>query len=359
VESSLFVFWRPKNGKFRWVLKDLDFGFGLDRGFSGDTAANTVFYMLNPGVNSSAWAYNEINTFFFRRVLSDKDSIIKQLFTDYYLVTLGDLLRENVITTMIDSFAGNIHTEYPYHADRWDSPERYTAHYYRNDKALTPDNWGKEIEWIKDWTSARIRNVYDSLSIQFQLGELIPLEVTTSTEDTNLILLNSIMVHYSSFDGKWPVRRPLSLSIDDSANGYSLKHWEIKTIYGAETSEMISYAGNVINLTNHITKNKSKILVRAVLEKLPSDIEPGKKQKTMNCKLLVSPKIVKKELIINVSGFVKGTLDIELFDISGKVIKTCKIEPGYSRLNLSGLSSKVLILSVRNGVTKQSFKLLL
>lgn len=353
-----YVFWRPYNGKFRWVLKDLDFGFGVDRGFSGDTAANTVFYILNPGVYSDAWAYNESNTLFFRRVMADKDSIIKQMFIDYYLVILGDLLRENVISTMADSLAENIRTEYPYHSSRWDGPERYTAPYYRTDKALTPDNWEKEIARIKDWASARIRNVYDSLFTQFNLGPFIPMEVTTSTEDNNMILMNSIMVHYSSFDGKWPEGRPLSLSIADT-NGYSLKNWEVKMIFGKDTSEVETFTEKRLILTNQISKDKSKILIRAVLEKLQSGNESGKIQRMRNCELLLSPKIVKNELIIKIPGAIKVPLKVELFDINGKLLKICHMESSYLRLNLSGLSSKVLVLSVRSGISKQVFKLLL
>lgn len=353
-----YVFWRPFNGKFRWVLKDLDFGFGLDRGFSGDTAANTVFYMLNPGINSKAWAYNEVNTFFFRRVLADKDSVIKQKFIDCYLVTMGDLLRENVITSMADSFAANIRTEYPYHAARWDGPDRYTAPYYRNDKSLTPDDWEKEIQWIKTWASARIRNVYDSLSALFELGTFIPLEITTSTEDTDIIIMNSMMVHYSSFHGRWPVRRPLSLSIADSTHGYSLKNWEIKKIFGNDTSIVESITDHTLNLTTHLTKNSSKIVVRAVLEKISSGIESGKYQKQMDCGQSFFPKIVRNELVLIAPVSIKVPLEIKLFDISGKVLKTSIMGPGNMRINLSGLSSKVVCLSVSHSGKRQVFKLL-
>lgn len=354
-----YVFWRPVNGKFRWVLKDLDFGFGLDRGFSGDTAANTVFYMLNPGINSKAWAYNEVNTFLFRRVLADKDSVIKQKFIDCYLVTLGDLLREKVITSIADSFAANIRTEYPFHAGRWDGPERYTAPYYRNNKSLTPDNWEKEIQWIKTWTGARIRNVYDSLSAQFKLGTFIPLEVTTSTDDTNMIAMNSFMVHYSSFDGRWPSERPLSLSVTDSMHNYSLKNWEIRKISGNDTSEVESITGRTLNLTNHLTVSSSKILVRAVLEKISSGIESGSFQNSMDFKQSFFPKIVRNELVLTTPGSIKIPLKIKLFDISGKVLKTGIMGSGTMRINLSGLSSKIILLSVTHKGKIQVFKLLL
>ncbi|HEX2956930.1 MAG TPA: CotH kinase family protein [Chitinispirillaceae bacterium] len=353
-----YVFWRPSNGRFRWVLKDLDFGFGLDRGFSGDTAANSVFYILNPGVNSNAWAYNESNTFLFRRVLADKDSVVKQKFIDYYLVTLGDLLRENVIATMADSFAANIRTEYPFHATRWNGPQRYTAPCFRNDKALTPDNWEKEIQLIKRWAGARIRNVYDSLSAQFKLGAFVPLEVTTSTEDTAVILMNSIKVHYSSFEGKWPVGRPLLLSAADSINGCLFKKWEVTTISGTDTSEVENFTEHTLNLTNHITKNSSKILICARLEKLSGGIGSDKLQKTLGCTLMLSPNIVRNELIIRTCGEIKVPLKVELFDISGKVLTTCRMESGNLHLNLSGLSSNILLVSMTNGGNRQIFKIL-
>ncbi|HEX3020540.1 MAG TPA: hypothetical protein VHP36_09565, partial [Chitinispirillaceae bacterium] len=105
--------------------------------------------------------------------------------------------------------------------------------------------------------------------------------------------------------------------------------------------------------------DKSKILIHAVLENITSGIESGKMQNTMDHKLLIHPKIVKNELIIKISGTIRVPLKIELFDITGKLFKVYRMESNCLRINLSGLSSKIILLSVRNGTKRQVFKLLL
>ncbi|MDO5576365.1 MAG: CotH kinase family protein, partial [Fibrobacter sp.] len=353
-----FVFWRPRDGKFRWVLKDLDFGFGLDRGFSGDTSANPVFYMLNPGVISDAWAYNDYNTFLFRRALADKDKIVEPMFIDYYLVILGDLLRENIITNMADSLASNIRNEFPYHSERWSKVQRYTAPNFRSHKAATPEKWEDEILYIKKWVNARIRNVYDSLSAQFNLGDFTPVRVTTSQNLTDQILMNSIKVHYSTFDGKWPIGRPLRVSVGDLSGKYVVKHWEVKTVSGEDTSEAEIITGQELDLTDAIAVKKSGVLVHAVLENVNADGRNITKKLT-NGKNVIVPRIIRNELVIKNSGIQHDIYNVEIFDISGKVLKTAVMQSGNLRLNLSGLSSRVILLSVKNGINRQVFKLLL
>lgn len=351
------VFWRPSDGKFRWVLKDLDWGFGLDRGFSGDTAANSAFYILNPGVNEKAWGYNETNTFLFRSILADKEGLVKQAFVDYYLVTLGDLLREDKIVSMVDSFAAGIRTEYPYHSSRWDGTDRFTAPNYRNKKALSPEQWEAEIEWIKKWGSARIRNVYDSLSVQFNLGALQPLEVAASVNDTALFFLNSIKVHYSSFKGKWPATRPLVLSTTEKINGYQFKKWVLRTISGSDTSSAETFTTLNLDLTNRITGTNQKIYVRAVFEKLLNSIGEEKQQNKRNW-YVFPPKINGDDLTIKINGVIHKPLKVEIFDFKGNLMKSSQMKSNNLLINLKGIPSTVLLVSVTKGSERQVFKVI-
>ncbi|NLG16307.1 MAG: hypothetical protein GX556_03120, partial [Fibrobacter sp.] len=114
-----------------------------------------------------------------------------------------------------------------------------------------------------------------------------------------------------------------------------------------------------LNLTNHLTVSSSKILVRAVLEKISSGIESGSFQNSMDFKQSFFPKIVRNELVLTTPGSIKIPLKIKLFDLSGKVLKTGIMGSGTMRINLSGLSSKIILLSVTHKGKIQVFKLLL
>lgn len=346
------VFWRPQNDKFRWLLKDLDLGFGLYEGFESDTAANTISYMIMPEKVPDHATYDSSSTYAFRRIFQSRDQTLFQQFLDYYLITLGDLLEQNRIIGITDSLAANIRQEYPFHAERWSAFERYTPLKYIELLPLSPQMWEEELVYIKNWVVSRTRNVYDTLSSNYGFGKYMPLEISTSTGDINRIKMNSISVYYPEFKGKWPEGRKLYLSLQDSNNMYPVKFWEIRKIINCDTLDSEIINSPEIDLTGYISSLTTKLLVHAVLDK------DFKKINSLQNRNKFSHTIKGKDFVLNMPITTESPVFVKLFNIQGKLLKSTMMKTRTLRMDISDISSQLIIVRIYAKNQNHSFQLL-
>jgi CotH kinase protein/Chitobiase/beta-hexosaminidase C-terminal domain/Secretion system C-terminal sorting domain/Lamin Tail Domain/Divergent InlB B-repeat domain len=109
-------FWRQRstNGKFRWILWDTDFGFGLYEGASYPThpTLNFATEVNGPGWPNPAWSTEHI-----RLVLQNPE------FKNRFIATLSTAMRATFhpdrINEKIEEFRARIQAEVPYHKERW------------------------------------------------------------------------------------------------------------------------------------------------------------------------------------------------------------------------------------------------
>lgn len=107
------VMWRPRTdgGKWRWIMKDTDFGLGL---YGRDYRYRYIDWLYNHDHDpSNAWANEYEHTRLFRRLMTDQR--FKDRFIDRLTVFMGTFLNGNGLGEVIDSMYNVIKTEYPYH----------------------------------------------------------------------------------------------------------------------------------------------------------------------------------------------------------------------------------------------------
>jgi hypothetical protein len=109
-------FWRQRstNGKFRWILWDLDFGFALWEGWSYATHP-TLDFATDP--DNTSWPNPDWSTLHIRMVLENPE------FRKRFIQTLNSAMNTTFapdrVIGIIDEFHDRIVSEMPYHKTRW------------------------------------------------------------------------------------------------------------------------------------------------------------------------------------------------------------------------------------------------
>jgi len=162
------VMWRPRttNAKWRFILKDLDFGLG-------------IWDMNRPDHNSMRFATENNNDErkLFNALLT-QDSF-RKTFYGRYAIYMGDHLHIRSTWGIIDSIQKILEPVMEEHLLRWRSPLNLTDGKYRvvvpNEWWRDLNSWRNEVNKMKAWCNSRNTNVYRHLQEHFRLGTIMTL----------------------------------------------------------------------------------------------------------------------------------------------------------------------------------------
>lgn len=129
-------FWKPKmpSGKWQWILKDIDFGFGLwNSGYNN----NTLTFALEP--NGPDWPNPSWSTLLFRKLMSNQT--FKEAFKRRFTQHIATTFNAKRVVAFIDSMQQDIASEIPYHLTRWN--------------LAGVDNWKYQVQLMRDFAINR------------------------------------------------------------------------------------------------------------------------------------------------------------------------------------------------------------
>ncbi len=205
------VMWRPtaKDGKWRWIMKDTDFGLGL----YGRANNYKIFdWLYNPSYDpANAWANQSDHTRLFRRLM-DIDAF-KQRFVDRCFIYCGDFLNAKGIREVWDPMYNAIKFEYPYHRkliNQW------------------WPNYNDELNNARNWVSQRTANFINNLCSYYGLGSPTALKINQGVEgaaDAG-ISFNGVRLSKGTFDGKYIAGRDIVLE-GDPESGKTITGWKV------------------------------------------------------------------------------------------------------------------------------------
>ncbi len=198
-------YWRPatSTGKWRWILYDTDFGFGMY-----DHSAynhNTLEFAL--AENGPDWPNPPWSTLLLRKLL--ENATFKNKFINYFADHLNTTFSASNVLNEISIARENILQEMPRHLQRWQQ---------------SYDNWENEIERLRLFARNRTLKVYMHIMTRFDLSGLnwINISVNDSIAGSNDI--NSINISEPSWKGKYFSEIPIFVKARPKA-GYKFSHW--------------------------------------------------------------------------------------------------------------------------------------
>ncbi len=201
-------YWRPQteDGKWRWILYDTDFGFGIWNAL--DYKKNTLEFATT--ANGQIWPNPPWSTFLFRKLLENET--FKHRFINRYADVLNTtFLPENVISH-IDSLYNTIEPEMQRNFEKWWAPDL--------------GYWNQNIQNMIGF--ATNRPYYERLYIkeEFLIPEYHNVKISILPSVAGVVNLNSLSISKSGWSGEYFEGVPISLTAS-SYTGYRFKSWMI------------------------------------------------------------------------------------------------------------------------------------
>ena len=205
------VFWRPNKKKsglpmrWRFIIKDTDFGLGLYGWDQTSNSSNTIDMIYNPTEHSNSWAFsNPKASLLFRNMMENTD--IKNMFIDKSCVFMGDFMNAEGTGAVIDDIMNKTLDEFVAH--------RAVPEYYVWGGSSSSEITNK-FNAAKRWVEGRPDNFLQYISDQYLDGiSSIPVTINKEVTAENMpdeVYVNGIKLTKGVFDGKLFYNRNITL----------------------------------------------------------------------------------------------------------------------------------------------------
>ena len=182
-------FWRPQDigGKWRWMLYDTDFSFGVPWMGLGYNF-NTLQFAVEE--NGPDWPNPPWSTFLFRKLL--ENSNYQQRFINIFCDRFNTIFTSENMVNRLDSIATNIEDIIPVHQNKW--PE-------------SANNWDYHVQIVRDFAQFRSEYMREYLESFFNLSNLT--EAGFYSTPGGKIKINTIIPESNSWIGEYYTDIPI------------------------------------------------------------------------------------------------------------------------------------------------------
>ena len=226
--NNNIAMWRPlkEGGRWRWILKDLD-AMGV-----GKPQENLFSRMFDYGYGEMSaegeYVDGQVSTLtgntLYRKMISLPE--FRRMFIDHYAVYLGDFLRGDYVSEFSSNMFDEIEPQIP------SSNEVY---------GYKMSSWDFYRSLYNDFVSRRPEFEYANLSRRFNLGYLLPMQVTDSGHHPTI---NGISLTAGDFRGCWFSNHPLLLE-----SGSPFLGWRLTISPAAGIDQVIEYSASSLSLS--------------------------------------------------------------------------------------------------------------
>ncbi len=195
---------RTVDGKWRWILMDLEYCYGLGR-----IAHNTLTFALGENPASVIGGYDtapEWSTIVFTQLIKNETFLNK--FIDRFCIHLSTTFEPTRVIQIMDSISSRIRDEIPYHQARYN----------------ITDNFQNDLDIFKTFATQRPEMMLGFISERF----LSSVEIQTIRLSANISGATYRMNSESIIDSDVTISYFKDRKIDLEANpipGYRFKHW--------------------------------------------------------------------------------------------------------------------------------------
>ncbi|RMG31428.1 MAG: T9SS C-terminal target domain-containing protein, partial [Bacteroidetes bacterium] len=196
-------FWKADGGKWRWILFDTDFGFGIWD--NSKFLNNTLAFALE--ANGEGWPNPPWSTLLFRKLMENEN--FRHKFVNQFADELNTRFLPGRVGAHIDSMAAGIVAEIPAHYQRWGGSVEY---------------WASQVENMKRFANLRAQRVKYHIMGQFGLPAFHSLRIENPHPEQGYVRLNSLNIRQESWAGDYFQGVPVEL-VAIPAPGYVFSHW--------------------------------------------------------------------------------------------------------------------------------------
>lgn len=216
-------YWKAKNGKWRWILFDTDFGFGVWNTFNYFN--NTLQFTLEP--NGPGWPNPPWSTELFRNLISNLE--FRNEFINRFADELNSRLLPERVCEHIDTLKANISSEINTHYIRWGGSLSY---------------WNEQVNNMKTFAENRPNNVKNHIRQKFGLAAFHKLNINNNDPSQGYVKVNRLTIKENNWAGDYFQDVPIKVRAIPEP-GFAFSHWS-----GGSTS---TNAELTINMTSVLT----------------------------------------------------------------------------------------------------------
>ncbi len=268
-------FWKEdkENAKWRWILIDLDFGYG-----SGTKVDFDMIEFITSKVKTKNTNPPQA-TSIFRNLFAFKE--FKEEFLQRLAISLNEVYSEKRVVKFTNKFKKMREAEIPNHIERW--KEFSYASPWKNTFKVpqTKENWYKKVRQIKKFAKTRPEHVRNHAIKKFSLEGMVKIKTKTSN---GKIAINTIPILQDTLTGLYFKKIPIKLEAIPNMDSKFL-YWIINNI-------------KVYSKRHTFTANQNG-KIEAVFEKNNRTQLPTIITKNTTLKLSDSPYIANKDVTVN------------------------------------------------------------
>lgn len=198
-------FWRPRtaDGRWKWIVFDTDFGFGLYN--SNNYRNNTLAFATEP--NGPNWPNPPWSTFLLRKLLENQQ--FKTDFINRFADHLNSTFLPNRVNQRIDAMKAVLEPEIQRHQKKW---------------SQSISNWYQKVELLKQFANFRPAFLEAHLISKFQLKGMARLTLNIAPPEAGQINLNSLILAQFPWQGNYFKEIPIQIEAIPN-DGFRLVGW--------------------------------------------------------------------------------------------------------------------------------------
>ena len=308
-------YWKHKEGKWKWIIYDTDFGFGSFPSWLGYNY-NTLNFALT--ANGPNWPNPPWSTLLFRKMVENLE--FRNMFINRYADELNSRFLPHRFSNHIDSLINNIKIEIPSHFNRWNS---YVQNW----------NYQDYVNDMKNFSNNRPQFSRNHILSSFNLPNIQNLLLDIENLEMGSVQLNNnLLINENNWSGKYFESVPIKI-LAIAKSGYSFSHWSDESLFIYEDLDL-NNPELIIDLKHH-----SKF--KAHFKLAPLSIE--------NSTFInnVYPNPTDNNIKVNIKSGI-NIKDVYLVDLNGKKFKPKALNrhKDILELNVSNLSIGIYLLEL-------------
>lgn len=193
--------WRP-DGRWRWLLYDTDFGFGMyeEKAYQNNSLA------MHTQADGPAWPNPPWTTLNLRKMLENPG--FRQRFVNRFMDCMNTVFRAETAVARIDSFQRRLEPEMPRHLKRW--------------KRGGIDQWHRNVARMRAFAQARPEWMRRFLQERWDLGPAVPVKI--DVKGRGIVWINDFVAVHDRFEGLYFEKLPIEVAARPGF-GYRFAGW--------------------------------------------------------------------------------------------------------------------------------------